>query len=491
MLRRAIPFLVLSTLLLAGCGDSDAEEGEAQATDDVERVRVVSTFSLLSELAERIGGERAEVITLIPMGVDEHSYQPSPAVARDVARADLALVNGYNLEESLLPIVVQNVAPGVPVVSAAQGLAVRQGGHVHEFVEGELDRAAIDRAVGEIGDLAEAAAAGEMTAVEAIDAIDVVVHHLPSRSRTEAVRSIDAFIHDVPRGVITAEEALEGILGVTRSYEPAPGPEAALAQIVSVLEEEGAEDRAPDDLLGELDRLLGRIPLDARSEQIREVDVVVQDWRDGALSAGDAIDGIRAVIEGTATSGPAGETEGGQVDDTVFATADPHLWLDARNVAVYAENIRDALIQIDPAGADLYRENASALIAELEALHDELLTTLASIPAENRQMVVFHDAFQYFAAAYEFEVTASVAPANPNQERSAAAIASVIAAVRDAGVATIYREPQYSSETLNLIAMETGTTVGVLHSIPSEEVPTYAAMMRANADALVEGLGDR
>ncbi len=487
MNRRLNLLVVSAVLVLAGCAGSEEAEGDpSEDGQPGDPIRVVTTLPLLAELAERIGGERVEVVTLIPLGVDEHSFQPSPAVARDVARADLALVNGYNLEEALLSIVVENVAPGAPVVSAALGLAAREGGHVHEFIEGELDRAAIDRAVGEIGELAEAGVSGDLAVTDAIDGIDAIIHDLPSRSRTEAVREIDGFVHDVPRGVTTPEEALDAIVGVTRSYEPAAGPDAALAQIVSLLGEGETDEDAPADVLDGLDRLLGRLPLDDRDQRIRLVDVAVQDWRDGATSAEEALDAVTEAVSGGASEQPA--DQGAAIDDTVFASADPHLWLDARNFAVYAENVRDALIRVDADGADLYRSNAAEFIAEVEALHEELLDAFVQIPAEQRQMVVFHDAFQYFAAAYGFEVVASVAPANPNQERSAAAIVAIIETVQETGVGTIYREPQYSSESLNLISLETGTEIAILHSIPSEDAPTYVEMMRSNARSLVEGL---
>ncbi|MEX2374940.1 MAG: metal ABC transporter substrate-binding protein, partial [Dehalococcoidia bacterium] len=169
----------------------------------------------------------------------------------------------------------------------------------------------------------------------------------------------------------------------------------------------------------------------------------------------------------------------------------PHFWLDARNMAVYVENIRDALIGVDPEGAQGYRARTVEVVAELEALHQELLTTMAEIPAERRHLVMFHDAFQYFAAAYEFEVIATVAPANPNQARSAAAIAEIIGIVQGVAVPTIYREPQYNSQSLDLIAVDSGASIGIIHSIPSPDAPTYAEMMRANARALVDGLAPR
>jgi ABC-type Zn uptake system ZnuABC Zn-binding protein ZnuA len=143
---------------------------------------------------------------------------------------------------------------------------------------------------------------------------------------------------------------------------------------------------------------------------------------------------------------------------------------------------------VDPGHGDAYRDRAAALISELQTLDTELRETLAAIAPERRRLVVFHDAYQYLAAAYDFEVIASVSPVNPNQAASATAIGEIVSMLRSADVPTIYREPQYSGQALDLIAEETGVEVALLYSIPTDEVPTYGAMMRANARALVEGL---
>lgn len=319
---------LLLVLVAAAATVAIACSGADGPATDGERTRVVATVPIIGEFAGRIAGPDAEVTTLIPLGVDEHSFQPSTTVARTVAEADLALVNGYRLEEALLSIVVQNARDGVPVVAVARGLEPLAGGHDDE------------------------------------------------------------------------------------------------------------EDHVDED-----------------------------DHADEAPTASD-----------------------GAVDGEVFAEGDPHFWLDAQHAVRYAENIRDALVALDPDHADGYRERADALVAELQALDAELRESLAVIPAERRKIVTFHDAFEYFAGAYDFEVIASVAPANPNQAASAAAIARIIATVRDAGVPTIFREPQYSGQSLDLIAQESGTAVAVLYSVPTDDVPTYAEMMRANARALVEGL---
>jgi len=483
----ALVAAVAATAATACSADERTGDGTAAVPAGGEPIVVVTTFPLLTELVERIGGDRVQAVNLIPLGVDEHAYHPPTTVARDIARANLALVNGYHLEEGLLSVLVENVRAGVPVVSASAGLTPVEGTHVHEFIEGDLDRAAVDAAVAEMGDLVEAGLRGDLSAVQAVDEIDVIVHSLPSRSRTDAVRAIDRFVHDVPRGRITAEEALAGIAEITRAYEPAPGPDAVLAQVETIVQRVEDGRLEAEAALTQVDRLLDGISLDDRDARVLEVDIAVQEWRDGSLEAVAAVARLEDVLHGAIVRPEA--AEGAQVDEFVFAEGDPHFWLDARNMAVYAENIRDALIRVDPEGAEEYRVRTAEVVAELEALHEELLTALAIIPVERRKLIVFHDAFRYFAAAYEFETIASVAPANPNQATSAAAIARIIATVRDSGVPTIYREPQYSSQSLDLIAQDSGTTVGILHSIPTEQAPTYAEMMRANARALLDGLG--
>lgn len=474
----------LAAFPVACSGDAPPSAG-APGEDD-RRIVVVSTFPLLSELAERIGGDQVEVINLIPLGVDAHAYQPSTTVPREVVRADLALVNGYHLEEAVLNIVVENVRAGVPVVAAARGLELLEGGHVHVFQEGDADRAEVDAAIRRVGAVVEAALRGEQAPDIAMEQIDAIVHDLPSRSRTETVRAIDRFVHDVSRGRVTVEDALAGIGATVRNYEPATGPEAVIETIEALAHDVESGSVAPEAALATIDGLLDGLSLDQRDDTIRAVDAAMAEWKASRLDAAAAIEAIDAALHGEGMTAPGDSAV--LVDDIAFAEGDPHLWLDARNMAGYAANIRDALIRVHPEGAEGYRERASALIAELNALHEELVATLAVIPTERRKMVVFHDAFQYFAAAYDFEVIASVAPANPNQATSAAAIAEIIRTVRAAGVPTIYREPQYSSQSLDLIARDSEAEVAIIHSIPSETAPTYAAMMRANAQALVQGL---
>lgn len=61
-------------------------------------LRVVATFTILADLSREIGGERVTVRSLVGPDSDAHAYQPSPADAREIARAQLVVANGLGFE---------------------------------------------------------------------------------------------------------------------------------------------------------------------------------------------------------------------------------------------------------------------------------------------------------------------------------------------------------------------------------------------------------
>lgn len=63
-----------------------------------ERMKVVTTFTVLADMARNVAGDAAEVVSVTKPGAEIHGYQPTP---RDIVRAsdaDLILWNGMNLE---------------------------------------------------------------------------------------------------------------------------------------------------------------------------------------------------------------------------------------------------------------------------------------------------------------------------------------------------------------------------------------------------------
>ncbi len=176
--------------------------------------------------------------------------------------------------------------------------------------------------------------------------------------------------------------------------------------------------------------------------------------------------------------------------ELAVADGDPHMWLTVSNAMVYVRNITDGLVAADPANAAAYREREAAYLGELQALDEEVRAAISGIPQERRVLIVYHDAFQYFAAEYGLELAAAVLPASPSQQASAAAVAEIIDIVGDREVGAVYREPQFAAAALDAIAGEAGVRVLTLYTGAfTDEVDSYVELMRENAKALVDGLG--
>ena len=184
------------------------------------------------------------------------------------------------------------------------------------------------------------------------------------------------------------------------------------------------------------------------------------------------------------------EVEVDEEHELAVADGDPHMWLTVPNAMVYVRNITDGLATADPDNAAAYRERADAYLAELQKVDEEVRAAIAGIPQENRVLIVYHDAFQYFAAEYGLELAAAVLPASPSQQASAAAVAEIIEIVAGRQVGAVYREPQFAAAALEAIAEEAGVRVLTLYTAAfTDEVDSYVELMRENANALVEGLG--
>ena len=165
---------------------------------------------------------------------------------------------------------------------------------------------------------------------------------------------------------------------------------------------------------------------------------------------------------------------------------DPHFWQDPRLVVHYVNQITDGLVEADPDNAATYMENAAAYIEELEVLDAYIADKLASIPADHRVMVTFHDAFGYFGERYDMEVQAFVG--GHGGDVSPDDIANVLELVEHRGLPAVFAETQFSDDALQQVAQDTGIQVGIIRSLPDDQYPEYIDMMRANADSLAQFL---
>jgi zinc/manganese transport system substrate-binding protein len=181
--------------------------------------------------------------------------------------------------------------------------------------------------------------------------------------------------------------------------------------------------------------------------------------------------------------------------DSVNAMGDdPHWWQDPRNAILAAEAVRDALAEADPDGRRAYERNADRYVSELRALDDEIERCMQRVPPEKRKLVTTHDALGYFAERYGVEVVGSVIPSLSTQAQpSAKEVDALVGQIEDEGVEAIFPEAAVSQRLEQAISRESGAEIGRelwADSLGDEGsgAETYVDAMRANADALAEGM---
>lgn len=95
-------------LLLGACGNSGGKKnsetgsegtaGNTSQTADGEKLKVVASFTILSDIVRQIGGDYVDVHNLVPTGTDPHEYEPLPDDIKAATDADVLFYNGLNLE---------------------------------------------------------------------------------------------------------------------------------------------------------------------------------------------------------------------------------------------------------------------------------------------------------------------------------------------------------------------------------------------------------
>jgi zinc/manganese transport system substrate-binding protein len=171
-------------------------------------------------------------------------------------------------------------------------------------------------------------------------------------------------------------------------------------------------------------------------------------------------------------------------DDHGHGGSDPHAWQSVANTKIYVGNIRAGLIQVDPAGKAVYDANASAYLAQLDALEAEVKDTIAKIPPERRRIITTHDAFGYFGATYGMTF---IAPAGLSTESEASArhVARIITQIKKQKIPAVFLENVSDPRLMQQIAKESGARIGgKLYSDalsgPGGQAATYLDMMRSN-----------
>jgi len=83
---------------------------------------VLSTFTIIADMVENVGGDKIESISLTKPGAEIHGYQPTPDDLIRASRGDILFENGMGLE--LWTDKLRASLPDVPVVSISNGVQI-------------------------------------------------------------------------------------------------------------------------------------------------------------------------------------------------------------------------------------------------------------------------------------------------------------------------------------------------------------------------------
>ena len=99
--------VLVVALVIGACGD-DSENTSENADQENTRLKVVTTVSPITSIVENIGGPRISLEGVVPEGVNSHTFEPTPSMAKLMAGADLIIINGLFLEEPTLALAESN-----------------------------------------------------------------------------------------------------------------------------------------------------------------------------------------------------------------------------------------------------------------------------------------------------------------------------------------------------------------------------------------------
>ena len=112
----AVFAVLLLTAATAGCIGTDRHQQDGE-------IVVAVTIPPEQEFVERVGGDHARVVLLVPPGADPHTYEPPPGVLADVAEADMYAAVGSGIEFELAwKDKIAALNPGMLVVDCSRGV---------------------------------------------------------------------------------------------------------------------------------------------------------------------------------------------------------------------------------------------------------------------------------------------------------------------------------------------------------------------------------
>jgi manganese transport system substrate-binding protein len=170
----------------------------------------------------------------------------------------------------------------------------------------------------------------------------------------------------------------------------------------------------------------------------------------------------------------------------------PHAWMSPQNALIYVENIRKALVKLDPINAATYDKNAIRYKERIRSLDLKLKKSIAAIPIDKRFIVSCEGAFSYIARDYGMKEVYLWA-VNAEQQTTPNQVEKVIKTVKENKIPAVFCESTVNNKIQLQVAKESGAKYAgefYVDSLSPPEGPasTYLQLLDHNINTLIEGL---
>lgn len=172
----------------------------------------------------------------------------------------------------------------------------------------------------------------------------------------------------------------------------------------------------------------------------------------------------------------------------------PHLWTDPPMAKCYAAVAASAMAKADPANAAYYQANLAAYSAKIDQLDQVMMAATATMPANDRELLTYHDAYAYFAAHYGWKVIGAV-QVSSFEDPTPKEVADLITQIKAQKVPAVFGSEVFPSPVLAQIAKETG--VKYVDKLRDDDLPgepgqpdhSYLGLMKFDFTTMVANLG--
>lgn len=113
---------LLSALALGSCASTPS--GEPNNTQGDSKLQVTTTFLPITNFTKAVAGDRAQVTQLLPNNIGPHDYQAKPEDVQKLAKADVLVMNGLEMEAFLEDMVKNAGNSELAMVDSSEGIAV-------------------------------------------------------------------------------------------------------------------------------------------------------------------------------------------------------------------------------------------------------------------------------------------------------------------------------------------------------------------------------